>query len=110
MHRRLSRRETIIAAGLCMAMGRRAESEDRMDPRKEPFGYCLNTSTIGGQKHKVPLVEEIQITTKAGYQAIEPWIGELDAYTHTGGSLKELGSRIKDAGLSVEDCIGFFEW
>jgi sugar phosphate isomerase/epimerase len=75
---------------------------------KEPFGYCLNTSTIQGQK--LDLVEEVEIAAKAGYQAIEPWVQELDRYVKGGGSLKELGNRIRDRGLTVESTIGFFEW
>jgi sugar phosphate isomerase/epimerase len=75
---------------------------------REPFRYCLNTSTIRGQK--LPLIEEIEIAAKAGYQAIEPWIRELDDYVQGGGSLKDLDRRIRDNGLTVESAIGFFEW
>jgi sugar phosphate isomerase/epimerase len=74
----------------------------------EPFGYCLNTSTIRGQE--IGLVAEIEIAAKAGYQGIEPWIREIDQYVQSGGSLKDLGKRIRDAGLSVESAIGFAEW
>ena len=34
------------------------------------FGYCFNTSTIRGQK--LPLLAEIEIVARAGYQGIEP--------------------------------------
>ena len=74
----------------------------------EPFGYCFNTSTIRGQM--LGLVEEIEIIAKAGYQGIEPWIREIDQYVAGGGSLKDLGKRIADLGLSVESAIGFAEW
>lgn len=77
-------------------------------PKNEPFGYCLNFSTIRGQKR--PLVEEIDIAAKAGYQAIEPWMNKIDEYVKQGGSLKELGKRIADHGLTVESAIGFAEW
>ena len=40
-------------------------AEQPARPKNEPFGYCLNTSTIRGQK--LPLVEEIEIAAKAGY-------------------------------------------
>src|SRR5579883_735134 len=79
------------AAEPALAHGRSSE---------EPFGYCLNTSTIRGQK--LPIEEEIVLIAKAGYQGIEPWISELDAYEKSGKSLKDLGKRIKDLGLSVE--------
>jgi 2-keto-myo-inositol isomerase len=77
-------------------------------PKNEPFGYCLNTSTIRGQK--LPLVEEIEIAAKAGYHAIEPWMNKIDEYMKTGGSLKDLGKRISDHGMTVESAIGFAQW
>jgi 2-keto-myo-inositol isomerase len=52
----------------------------------------------------------VEIAAKAGYSAIEPWIRELDQYAKGGGSLKELGKRIQDKGLTVPSAIGFPEW
>ena len=43
-----------------------------------PFIYSLNTSTIRGQN--LSIVEEVAIAAKAGYQAIEPWINELEQF------------------------------
>jgi 2-keto-myo-inositol isomerase len=74
-------------------------------PANEPFGYCLNTSTIRG--NKLDIVGVVTAASKAGFHAIEPWITELDAYTSGGGALKDLGKRIADAGLSVESAIAF---
>jgi sugar phosphate isomerase/epimerase len=59
---------------------------------------------------KLDLVELATIAAKAGYQAIEPWISELDRYVQAGGSLRELGKRIADLGLTVPSAIGFAEW
>ena len=72
------------------------------------FRYCFNTSTIRGQK--LSLVEEIDIAAQVGYQAIEPWIGEIETYVRQGGSLADLKKRISDRGLTVESAIGFAEW
>ncbi len=72
------------------------------------FRYGLNTSTIQGQK--LSLVEEIEIAAQAGYQAIEPWINEIERYVEGGGSLPDLKRRIEDHGLTVEGAIGFAEW
>ncbi|MCW3100001.1 MAG: sugar phosphate isomerase/epimerase [Chthonomonadaceae bacterium] len=72
------------------------------------FRYGLNTSTIQGQK--LSLVEEIEIAAQAGYQAIEPWINEIERYVEGGGSLPELKRRLEDHGLTVEGAIGFAEW
>src|SRR5438309_698891 len=86
---------------------------DAKDP-KEPFGYCLNTSTVrlpeGLWGKSRPVVELIDVAAKAGYQAIEPWVSELNEYVKTGGSVKDLGKRIADAGLVVPDVIAFAEW
>ena len=77
-------------------------------PREQPFGYCLNTSTLQGQK--LDLVQLVDIAAQAGYQAIEPWVRELEAHVKDGGNLKVLGQRIRDRGLSVPSAIAFFEW
>src|SRR5262245_40154226 len=74
----------------------------------EPFGYSFNTSTIRGQK--VPVDEEARIAAKAGYNAFEPWIGELQSFVTKGGNLKDLGKLIADLGLKVESSIGFAKW
>ncbi len=86
-----------------------AAAEIRADPpAREPFRFMLNTATIQGQK--LPIVEEIELAARTGYQAIEPWARELDQYVKDGGSLKDLGKRVRDNGLTVEDCIAFAEW
>ena len=76
----------------------------------QPFRYCLNTSTIrecSYQGKKIDIVSGIEVTSKAGYTGIEPWINELDTYVKGGGSLSDLRKRISDAGLTVESAIGF---
>ena len=78
------------------------------NPTAEPFKYMLNTATIMGQK--LPLSDEVELAARCGYQAIEPWIRELDQFVKAGGSLKDLGKRIADNGLTVESSIGFAEW
>ncbi len=74
------------------------------------IGYCLNTSTVRDNGKPRPIVELIDIAAKAGYDAIEPWISELDAHVKSGGSLAEIRKRTADAGLVVPDAIGFAEW
>lgn len=96
----------LAGAGALVGGTARAGAPGR--PADEPFGYCLNTSTIRGQK--LTLAEEATLAAKAGFQAIEPWVGELDAHAKAGGSLDDLGHQFRDLGLSVESAIGFFEW
>jgi len=52
----------------------------------------------------------IRITAEAGYDAIEPWVSELDAAVAAGTSLAELKSRMADQDLRAVNLIGFFEW
>ena len=112
----LNRRDLLAGTGVAVAtalLTRRSEAGEptaaaTAQPAAEPFRYCLNTSTIRGQK--LSIVEEVEIAAQAGYQAIEPWIGELDDYAKKGGSLPDLRKRIADAGLTVEDAIGFPTW
>ena len=75
---------------------------------EHPFGYCLNTSTIQGQK--VPLVDQIRIASTAGYNGIEIWLRDLDKYVAEGGSLPDLKKQLADLNLSVESAIGFATW
>jgi sugar phosphate isomerase/epimerase len=111
----LSRRE--VLAGVVAAVGTAVVSSSvsgaqaprpagaRPRPANEPFGYCLNTSTIRG--NKLDIVGVVNAAAKAGFHALEPWIAEIDAYTSNGGALKDLGKRIADAGLTVEGTIAF---
>jgi len=111
MHDGLSRRAWLAGVAGGGAVATAEVHADTPAAAKAAFGFCLNTSTVRDKDGKSrPIVELIDIAAKAGYQAIEPWVGELDAYAKGGGSLKDLGKRIADAGLAVPDAIGFAEW
>ncbi|MFO0804329.1 MAG: sugar phosphate isomerase/epimerase family protein [Gemmataceae bacterium] len=106
MNHDITRRALLAGAagGLAMATASAAE------PAKG-FRFCLNTSTVRLPDNKSrPITELIDIAAKAGYHAIEPWIGELADHVKGGGTLKDLKKRIDDAGLQVPDAIGFAEW
>ena len=77
-------------------------------PANEPFGYCLNTSTIRG--NNLDVMAQVDVAVKAGYSAIEPWVRDIDAFTAKGGTLKDLAKKISDSGLTVEDAIAFNSW
>ncbi len=70
--------------------------------------YCLNTATVRGQKR--PLAELVELAAKAGYDAIEPWIGEIETHKNEGRDPKELGKKIADLGMIVPSAIGFAQW
>ncbi len=106
----MSRRELLgaVSGAAAVAVGTEVASAGPTPAPADPFAYCLNTSTIRGQN--LSIIEEIAIAQRAGYQAIEPWINELERYTAGGGDLRDLAKRIQDAGLRVESAIGFAEW
>jgi 2-keto-myo-inositol isomerase len=109
----MSRRNALAQTGLLASAVLLNEKSRAAEVRahsksSQPFSYCLNTATIRGQK--IGIVKEIEVTAKAGYDSIEPWIGTIEEYVKGGGSLKELKQRIIDSGLTVESAIGFAEW
>jgi len=105
----LSRRGAL--AGLAGAAVLASGGEARAQPAKPAFGFCLNTSTVRDKDGKSrPITELIGIAAKAGYDAIEPWVSEVNDFVKGGGTLKELRKRFADAGLKVPDVIGFAEW
>ncbi|HVX12972.1 MAG TPA: sugar phosphate isomerase/epimerase family protein [Pirellulales bacterium] len=113
----MSRRHLLAQAGLAAGAtvaaataGNAPGAEPATQPKAAPqrFAYCLNTSTIRGQK--LGIEQEIELASKAGYDAIEPWIDEIDNYQKQGGSLKTLAKKIADHGLAVASAIGFAQW
>jgi 2-keto-myo-inositol isomerase len=113
MRGRATRRQLLARSGAALGAGvaaglapRAAAAAPR--PKAEPFRYSLNTSTLRGQRLSLP--DEVEIAARAGYDAIEPWVEEIDRYVQGGGSLPELRKRIGDHGLTVESAIAFPEW
>lgn len=103
----LSRRAVLAGAAGSLAVS----ADVRADAPKPSFGFCLNTSTVRDKDGKSrPITELIDVAAKAGYDAFEPWVSEIDAYLKGGGTLKELRKRVADAGLKTADLIGFAEW
>ncbi|WP_073094654.1 sugar phosphate isomerase/epimerase family protein [Cyclobacterium lianum] len=72
------------------------------------FSYCLNTSTIRGQRPG--LKKYIEIAAKAGYDGIEVWIEDVKKYLAEGNEAADLKTMVADHGLRVENAIGFAPW
>ena len=112
----LNRREALTHTGfwtgaaLALGPSSRAAAAASGDAatKSAPFRFCLNTATIRG--HKLGIVKEIEMTSKAGYDSIEPWVDSIEEFVRSGGSLKDLRQRTVDAGLTVEGAIGFPDW
>ena len=108
----VSRRRFIAGAGAAfgaaVTTGRPAlASAAAKSGPKVPFSYCLNTSTIRGQK--LSLGKEVEIAAKAGYTGIEPWVSKVNDYA-TRGSLRDIRKQLGDSGMTVESAIDFSRW
>jgi len=75
---------------------------------KGPFRFCLNTSTISGQK--LGLLKSIDIASKAGYDGVELWVNDIKEYLSEGNSVSTLNDFLKSRKLVVEDAISFTTW
>jgi sugar phosphate isomerase/epimerase len=109
---RLSRRRFVTASGLSLGAALLPAGASSAQQRGEggpcPFRYCLNTSTIRGQK--LGLEKEIDVAAEAGYDALEPWVRTIQQYVEGGGKTSDIRKRLADRGLTVESAIAFSRW
>lgn len=70
------------------------------------FTYCLNASTI----RPTPLLEKVRIAGEAGYQAVELWDDEIQAFYQAGGSRADLSRALANSGLAVASVIALHGW
>ncbi|MEL6104836.1 MAG: sugar phosphate isomerase/epimerase family protein [Planctomycetota bacterium] len=105
-----SRRDFFIASGAASAalICPSTTSAAKSDASGRACRFALNTSTIRGQK--LSIQQQIDLTAKAGYDGIEPWMRDIDKYVDAGGSLADLRKRLEDLGLEVSSAIGFANW
>ncbi len=75
---------------------------------KGPFRFCLNTSTIMGQKPG--LLHSIEIADEAGYDGMELWINDIKEHLKQGNSIQSLASFLSSRNIVAEDAISFTEW
>ncbi|MBY0231126.1 MAG: sugar phosphate isomerase/epimerase [Gemmataceae bacterium] len=98
----LTRRQLIGTAALA-ALATGARGEARADA---PFKHMLNSATVMGQK--LSAAQLVDLAAKAGYDALEPWVRELEPLD--AAARKDVGKRAADKGLSIESAIGFAAW
>ncbi len=72
------------------------------------FDYCLNTSTI--RSPGISVLEYVDIAADAGYDGIEPWAEEIDAWVEGGGTVEQIRERADRRGIRIVNLIAFFEW
>lgn len=84
--------------------GRGEGSGKRYQNGRSPWPISLDTATIGWGD----LEKSIDVAAEAGFDAIEPWMRQLEEYEASGGSLKDLGKKVRDRGLIVPSVIGLW--
>jgi 2-keto-myo-inositol isomerase len=95
---------TVAPAAVWSEQTATQQKEKRYQKGASPWPVCLDTATI----RPASLPDKVKIAAKAGYDAIEPWDGELQKFEAEGGNLKDLGKQIKDLGLFVPSVIGLW--
>jgi len=73
-----------------------------------PFRTSLNASTL--IPFKLGIREQIEVAAKAGYEGIEIWMKDLQAYADNGGSVAELKKMAAFAGIEIVNAISFIPW
>jgi len=100
-----------VALGATLLTGGRtgaAQSKPAGPSGAGPFRYCLNASTIRGQK--LGLAKEIDVAAQAGYTGFEPWVQTIQDYLKAGGKLSDIRKQAEDRGVTVEGAISFAQW
>ena len=119
VYNKMTRREmlrlsgmTIAAGGLTNILSCTPKTNDPGEkPNKEhkrPFRISLNTSTIRG--YKLPVEEQIDLCGKTGFEGIELWVSDVEAYMKQGGTPEDLAKQMKSHGLLLENMIAFSTW
>ncbi|MFD2202098.1 sugar phosphate isomerase/epimerase family protein [Shivajiella indica] len=104
-----SRRNAIKALGLGAGLIAAPSTLHAQFNKEEiQFSFCLNTSTIMGQKPG--LKGYLDIAARAGYDGVELWVRDLQEYIGLGNSVSSLKKLITDHGLKFENAIGFAPW
>lgn len=105
----MKRRNLIKSIVLAPLVFPQTQTFAKSQPKAESkIHFCLNTSTIRGQK--LSLAEMIETSSKAGFDGMEIWINEIEAYLASGKSLGSLKTLLEDAKQVPFNAIGFAPW
>ncbi len=105
----MNRRELMKTGGLftgALFLGGCAST--RTTKASHNFEFCLNTSTIRGQK--IGIRKEIETAAAAGYNGIEIWVRDVQTFISEGGSPADLKNLAADLGIKIESAISFPQW
>ncbi|MEC9095311.1 MAG: sugar phosphate isomerase/epimerase family protein [Planctomycetota bacterium] len=106
---KLNRRQAFQTSAIALAAATVEKvSAVTVEDQAKPFGYCFNTSCVRGQQ--LSLDQQVDLVIKTGYEGIEPWIRDLQAFKDKGGNLNDLGKKLADNNVKVVSAIGFARW
>jgi sugar phosphate isomerase/epimerase len=81
---------------------------DPSQPRTFPFKSALNASTL--MPYELGIAEQVKVAAEAGYDGIEIWVKDVEAYIEAGGSLRSLRDETTTLGIEIPNAIAFFRW
>ena len=119
LEKKISRRNMLRATGLAVlgstfaglascAPKKKEEPSPEASSSKRPFRVCLNVSTIAG--YKLPVQKQIDLCAEAGFEGIELWTRDVDAFVKQGGTYETPRRQLEGSGLLLENMIGFASW
>lgn len=104
-------RRQFITASSAVGLALAADSQPVQAQAKQYQGgtsrwpLCLNMSTIRPATPE----DKVRCAIEAGYDAVELWMDDIEKYEAAGGSLKDMGAKLRDHGLFVIDVIGLWD-
>lgn len=72
------------------------------------FKTALNTSTLF--PFKLDVIEQVRIAANAGYDGIELWMKDIEAYLENSGTVENLKKELNKHNVEFVNVIAFFEW
>jgi sugar phosphate isomerase/epimerase len=112
LNKEISRRKMLLSSGtLLLGAGLLSGNKAFAAPDKKerkPFRISLNTATISG--YRLPVEQQIDFCAEAGFDGIELWFSDVEAYVQKGGTHARLAAQLKSAHLILENMIGFAPW
>lgn len=72
------------------------------------FKTALNASTLF--PFELNVVEQVSVAAEAGYDGIELWMKDIEAYLDSGGTLQNLRDVVESHRISIVNAIAFFKW
>lgn len=73
-----------------------------------PFKTALNVSTLF--PFELDVIGQINVAAEAGYDGIELWMRDIEAYLADSGTINEIKSELKKHKIEFINAITFFEW